>query len=134
MARRHLRVYLAADKFGIQLLQQLATARIIDWANSNLMSGTYPGVIQDIWCSIPFHENKLRDAISDIVSANIRDFLGHASGDTVLINNPDFAVAVLKRVAENEDRARTQNDRLAWDKARLTEKLSDKKKKSKTHV
>ena len=98
------------------------------------MSGTFPEMIQDIRCSIPFYENRLRDTISDIIPTNIRDFLRHAGGITVLINNPDFAVTVLKYVIENKDRTKIQNNQLAWDKTRLTGMLSDKKKKSKTHI
>jgi hypothetical protein len=42
------RVYLAADKFGLLPLEQLAITRIMNWASSNWRSADFPDIVQEI--------------------------------------------------------------------------------------
>ncbi|KAJ5465328.1 uncharacterized protein N7458_001014 [Penicillium daleae] len=97
--RSHRGVYLAADKFGIFSLRELASSRIVNWAKSNWNLGCFPHIVEDIWCTTPPHENGLRDAIVEVVSTNIQHFLTQNEGNNVFNDNPAFTVAVLKRVA-----------------------------------
>lgn len=112
IARNHLGVYLAADKFGVFPLRELASSRIVDWAKSNWSSGCFPGTVQDIWRNAPPHENGLRDAIVEVVSTNIQHFLTQDDGNEVLLENCDFMIAVLERVAANYAEVREQNNKL----------------------
>lgn len=81
-------------------LRELATTRIVEWAKSNWTSGNFPDVVQEIWRSTPPHENNLRDEIVEIVSTHVQYLLTQDSLNDVLIDNPEFAVAVLKRVVK----------------------------------
>ncbi|KAB8212965.1 hypothetical protein BDV33DRAFT_185776 [Aspergillus novoparasiticus] len=103
IARNQFRVYLAADKFTILPLRELACSRIIDWAKSNWRSDSFPDIVQLIWRTTPPQENGLRDAIVEVVSANIQHFLTKNGGKNALIENPDFAVEVLEQVATNNN-------------------------------
>ncbi|KAH1523433.1 hypothetical protein KXX29_007927 [Aspergillus fumigatus] len=100
IARNHLRVYLAADKFGMFPLRELATTRIVKWAKSNWRTENFPDVAQEIWRSTPPHENKLRDEIVEIVSTHVQYLLNQDSLNDILIKNPKFTVAVLKQVVK----------------------------------
>ncbi|RJE20545.1 BTB POZ domain protein [Aspergillus sclerotialis] len=102
IAQSHLRVYIAADKFNIPNLKELARCQLVHWAYENWSSASFPSIVQDIWCNTPLHDNDLRDRITGIVAENIQHFLAHADGKSVLINNAESAVAVLKLVADRE--------------------------------
>jgi hypothetical protein len=116
IARNHLGVYLAADKFLILPLRTLASSRISNWAKSNWSLGCFPNIAQDIWCDTPPHENELRDAIVEVVLDNIHHFLAQDNGNKVLIKNPEFAIAVLKQVAKNNNKLRERNNKLVEQK------------------
>lgn len=102
IARNHLRVYIAADKFNIEKLKHVARCNLIDWAYAHWSSASFPSLVQDIWCSVPPNEKDLRDRITAIVAANIQHFMARSDGKNVLINNAESAVAVLKLVADRE--------------------------------
>ena len=102
IARNHLRVYIAADKFNIEKLKHVARCNLIDWAYAHWPSASFPSLVQDIWCSVPPNEKDLRDRITAIVAANIQHFMARSDGKNVLINNAESAVAVLKLVADRE--------------------------------
>lgn len=53
IAYNDLRVYVAADKFGIEPLKTLAKQRFITWANSNWSSAAFPAVVREVFASIP---------------------------------------------------------------------------------
>jgi hypothetical protein len=107
IVRNHLRVYLAADKFGIFPLRELATTRIVNWAKSNWRSGNFLDIAQEIWSSTPPHENKLRDAIAEIVSINIQHLLAQDNVNDILVADPKFTVAVLRQVVRPAVREQT---------------------------
>lgn len=112
IARNHFGVYLAADKFRIFPLRELASSRIVDWAKSNWSLECFPDIVQDIWCTTPPHEKELRDAIVEIVSIKIQHFLTKDNGNNALIENPEFMIAVLKRVTVMNAELRAQNNLL----------------------
>ena len=101
-AYTHLRVYLAADKFGIFPLRDLAATRVIAWINSNWRSKSFLSVAQRIWDKSPPHENKLREAIIKNVSTNIQYFLAQGKGNIGLFGNPTFLLAILEGVATKD--------------------------------
>lgn len=112
IARKHLGGYLAADKFCIFPLRTLASRRIADWAKSNWALECFPDIAQDVWCNTPPHENELRNAIIEVVSSNIQHFLTKDNANNVLIENPEFTIAVLKRMAESNIKLKEQNNKL----------------------
>lgn len=111
-ARNHLGVYIAADKFGIFPLRELAFSRIVGWARSNWSKEYFPGIVQDIWRDTPPHENKLCDEIVEVISTNILHFQAQDDGYNVLVENDDLMLAVLERVAANYAEVKEQNNRL----------------------
>ncbi|KAF9882673.1 hypothetical protein FE257_005658 [Aspergillus nanangensis] len=112
-AYTHLRVYIAADKFGIFPLCDLAATRIIAWIDSNWRSKSFLGVAQRIWNKCPSHENKLREAIIKKVSTNIQHFLAQGKGNIGLFGNPTFLLAILKGVATENHNLTEANSMLA---------------------
>ena len=112
IAHNHFRIYIAADKFGIFPLRELACSRIVGWARSNWSKEYFPGIVQDIWRDTPPHENRLRDEIVEVVSTNILHFRAQDGGYNVLVENNDFMLAVLERVAAKYAEVNEQNNRL----------------------
>ena len=92
-------MYVAADKFDIPRLQELAMSRIKKWLDNNYMSTDFAGIIQELWIRIPRRANKSRESVVASVATRVCNFLSHGDADAILIGNPDLAVAVLKRVA-----------------------------------
>lgn len=77
----------------------------------NWNSASFPGIVRDIWCGAPPHEVGLRDAITGIVSSHIQHFLAQRAGKSALIENPELAVAALKRVADREAFLKAASDK-----------------------
>lgn len=112
IARTHLGVYIAADKFRIFPLRELAFSRIVDWAKSNWDKEYFPSIVQDIWRDAPRLDNTLHDEIVKVVSANILHFRTQDDGFNVLVENNDFMLAVLVRVAADYAEVKEQNNKL----------------------
>ncbi|GKZ63425.1 hypothetical protein AnigIFM49718_011833 [Aspergillus niger] len=110
--RNHLAVYLAADKFSMIPLRELASSRIVDWAKSNWSLRCFPDTVQDIWCDTPPHENKLHDAMAEIVSSNIQHFLSQGNGKKVFSENPKFSIAVIEKLSLDNKRLKEENKNL----------------------
>lgn len=110
MAKNHFLVYLAADKFGILPLQELATTRIVNWTKSNWALKNFAELAEEIWCSTPPHELKLRALVVETFATHAQHFLNLDEGKMVLVENPQLAIEVLKQVAEeNEKFKKTKN-------------------------
>jgi septum formation topological specificity factor MinE len=72
------------------------------WAKSNWKSGNFLDVALDIRRSTPPHENKLRDEIVEIVSNHVQYLLAQDNLNDVLIENPEFTVAVLRQMVKEQ--------------------------------
>lgn len=100
VAEKHLRVYIAADKFGILPLRELAATRIATWIHSNWSSGIFPDIVESIWRLSPILREKLQDAIIETVAANVQPFLAQQRGRQVVLGNPELAIAIVRRESE----------------------------------
>ncbi|EZG02978.1 hypothetical protein H106_06508 [Trichophyton rubrum CBS 735.88] len=67
-------VYVAADKFGIPLLQALAAEKFTRWAHSNWNSKEFLQDIEEIMIISPPHDRTLRNILADIISKNLNWF------------------------------------------------------------
>lgn len=73
IALNHIRVFVAADKFGIDPLKYLATTEFSNWATTNWNSSTFPEVVEEVMVSVPSHELDLQEVIARVLSAHIFD-------------------------------------------------------------
>ncbi|PYH79082.1 hypothetical protein BO82DRAFT_147020 [Aspergillus uvarum CBS 121591] len=96
----NLDVFMAADKFDIAPLKQLARTRLLNWINKN--ANRLPFIVREIWVTLPPLETELRDAIVKAISCHAEEFLNNDESVAILTDLPAIAIAVLKeKVNEN---------------------------------
>ncbi|KAJ9308090.1 hypothetical protein DTO217A2_2331 [Paecilomyces variotii] len=66
-----IKVYIAADKYGIAPLKSLAGKRFERWIKSNLHSEAFYDIVREVMTRIPQHDPHLRDVVADTISENI---------------------------------------------------------------
>jgi hypothetical protein len=93
----NLEVFIAADKFDILPLKDLARSRVIKWIEENASKS--PLLIEKIWTTVPPHEILLRDAITKSISSDAHGFLTHDESMGVMQNSPDITISILKKLA-----------------------------------
>jgi predicted membrane protein len=98
VARNNHRVFIAADKFEITRLKNLARVRLIDWIKTN--PELFPVVVQEIWVTIPPMETELRNAIIKEIAYHAQIFLVHDKGITIMNDIPELTIDVLKATVE----------------------------------
>ncbi|KAJ5244798.1 hypothetical protein N7489_004894 [Penicillium chrysogenum] len=91
----NLGVFMAADKFDIAPLKQLARNRLINWIDENAQR--LPFVVPEIWVTLPPIETELRDAIIKAISCHAQEFLNNDESIAILTDLPAIAIAVLKK-------------------------------------
>ncbi|CAG7965196.1 unnamed protein product [Penicillium nalgiovense] len=91
----NLGVFIAADKFDIAPLKQLARTRLINWIDENAQR--LPFVVPEIWVTLPPLETELRDAIIKAISYHAQEFLNNDESIAILTDLPAIAIAVLKK-------------------------------------
>lgn len=64
----NLRVYMAADKFGIDNLRDLARDRMEYWLKCNWDKESFPLVVREIFQTLPSHELQLPDIVARLIS------------------------------------------------------------------
>ncbi|KAJ9493181.1 hypothetical protein VN97_g72 [Penicillium thymicola] len=69
IALNNMRVFITANKFGIDSLQSSATQKFSRWAAKNWNSPVlvFPEVIQEVVASVPSYESSLQEVILDII-------------------------------------------------------------------
>ncbi|OJI97995.1 hypothetical protein ASPVEDRAFT_147284 [Aspergillus versicolor CBS 583.65] len=70
-AYNHVRVYVAADKFGILSLKKFAAERFGEWCEHNWESKDFHAVLELSMAMIPPHDTSFHKAISSVISENI---------------------------------------------------------------
>lgn len=88
----NLGVFIAADKFDIAPLKQLARTRLINWIDENAQR--LPFVVPEIWVTLPPLETELRDAIIKAISCYAQEFLNNDESIAILTDLPAIAIAV----------------------------------------
>ncbi|KOS48738.1 hypothetical protein ACN38_g215 [Penicillium nordicum] len=71
----NMRVFITADKFGIDSLQSLATQKFSQWATKNWNSPVFPEVIQEVMASVPSYKSSLQEIIVDIIGTHVFDLI-----------------------------------------------------------
>lgn len=67
-------VYIAADKFGIDMLYALAASRICTWLSANTTSGSFLDAAQKVMSSTPPHDPTLTDHLAKLITENLSFF------------------------------------------------------------
>lgn len=83
---------MAADKFDIAPLKQLARNHLINWIDENAQR--LPFVVPEIWVTLPPIETELRDAIIKAISCHPQEFLNNDESIAIVTDLPAIAIAV----------------------------------------
>ena len=75
IAFNHIRVYVAADKYTINPLKSLVTARFSKWSNKNWQSPIFPEVVKEVITSLPPHDASLQEVIAKVYAAHISNLI-----------------------------------------------------------
>lgn len=90
---------MAADKFDIAPLKQLARTRLIKWIDKN--ANRLPFVVREIWARpLPPLETELQGAIINAISSHAQEFLKTDEGTVFLMALPEITIAVLKKTLD----------------------------------
>ena len=96
-----LRVYMAADKFGIDPLKDLARDHLASWLQCNWDKQEFPQVVKCVFQSLPPHESQLPDFVTHLISEEAESLLKQESVLDLLGEFGDLTVAILREVAGN---------------------------------
>lgn len=94
----NLRVYVAADKFGVDKLKDLARDRMTSWLQCNWDKEEFPLAVRKIFQSLPLHESQLPDIVVHLISEKAEHLLKQESVLDLLEEFGGLAIAVLKEV------------------------------------
>ncbi|KAJ5766701.1 uncharacterized protein N7511_004317 [Penicillium nucicola] len=97
----NLGVFIAADKFDISTLKDLARSRVIKWIDKNASKS--PLIIEKIWTTTPPQEILLRDAITKSISSDAHRFVTHDESMEVMQNSPDITISIMKKLVAVND-------------------------------
>lgn len=100
IARHHVRVYIAADKFGIAPLKSYAAKEFAHKMNANWKFTVFLDIAREVMSPVSPHDSGLREIIADIMSKNLTDM----KRGLVLQLTKDFeslGSAILARLLEN---------------------------------
>jgi hypothetical protein len=110
VALNNIRVFVAADKFGIDPLKSLATKKFAGWATANWNSSIFPKTVEEAMTLIPFHETRPQEVIAGIISAHIFEFIDEPAILHVLSSFGRLGSLVIVALVRNE-RVKPLNER-----------------------
>lgn len=102
IAHNNIRVYVAADKFGIIRLKEVSKERFVNWANRYWNHEVFPAVVHEVLDSVPAHNTGLRDAVIKLISKNVETLLKREDMLCVMTDFGHLATGVLKAVVEEK--------------------------------
>lgn len=94
-----LRVYMAADKFSIDPLKDLARDCLASWLKRNWDKEEFPQMMRSVFQSLPPHESQLPDIVVHLISEKAPNLLQQESMLDLLEEFGDLTITVLKEVA-----------------------------------
>lgn len=63
VAFNNLRVYVAADKFDVEALKNLASQRFMRWLTKNTACAALPHILRELMLTVPGHDDDLRNRV-----------------------------------------------------------------------
>lgn len=112
IAHNNLLVYIAADKFGMDSLKQLAKERLITWAENNWNDECFPTIVSEIMTLAPPHEIELYELLSNVICENAAGLVEKGSMMDVLEEFGTLAAAVLIKLVGRFRQSEEERDRL----------------------
>ncbi|KAL4986224.1 hypothetical protein BDW68DRAFT_178935 [Aspergillus falconensis] len=100
----HLQVYLAADKYEIIPLKDLAARRFVKWCETNWDSDAFLETAQDAMTIIPEHDSTFLHALAKIIPQHIEYFMSDGRIASVFVAYGSLASAVIARMTEDKKR------------------------------
>lgn len=101
---QQLRLYVAADKYGILVLRDYTRTWIAYWLRAQYGKWIFPNKVRDVWYAIPPHEKILRDQVIDLVERHLDAFLKEEPKLEFLTGAPELPVSILRHVNDGTDR------------------------------
>lgn len=108
----NLRVYMAADKFGIDPLKDLARDLLASWLKCNWDKEAFPRVVRSVFQSLPLHESQLPDIVAHLISEKAENLLKQESVLDLLEEFGGLTIAVLKEVVGYFRDSKAERERL----------------------
>ncbi|EFR02111.1 hypothetical protein MGYG_05113 [Nannizzia gypsea CBS 118893] len=97
----NVRVYVAADKFGIPLLKTLAAKNFTRWVETNWKSTEFPTVVEEVMATVPPHDLTLRNILADIISKNLKWFAVRPDFLAIIENFGGLGSAVIFKLVDS---------------------------------
>lgn len=94
----NLSVYVAADKFGILPLKDLATKWFTSWVRDNITSVNLAEIVRGAMLCLPSHDHDLKDALDQVLADHVEDVIGLEGMMSVLVEFGSLAPALLKKL------------------------------------
>ena len=107
------RVYMAADKFGIDPLRDLARERLASWLKCIWDKEAFPLVVRSVFQSLPLHESQIPDVVADLMSEKAENLLKQELVLDLLEEFGGVTIAVLREVAGYFRDSEVERERLA---------------------
>lgn len=102
IAYNNLSVYLAADKFGILPLMQLASRKLSAWIRDNYMASSFPEIALQIMRSNLPHDPSLINVLVEIISNNLDELGCNMEILQLLRHYGQLACLIIERIVEKE--------------------------------
>lgn len=108
----NLRVYMAADKFGIDPLKDLARDRLTSWLKRNWYVVAFPQVVRSVLETLPAHESQIPESIAHFIVGHAGRLLKCKQMLNLLQAFGSLTTAVLKEVVQNFQDAEMEHEQL----------------------
>lgn len=108
----NLRVYMAADKFGIDPLKDLARDRLTSWLRRNWYAVAFPQVVRSVLETLPAHESQIPESIAHFIAGHAGRLLKCKQMLNLLQEFGSLTTAVLKEVVRNFQNSEVEHEQL----------------------
>lgn len=103
VAQIHLKVYQAADKFGIEHLKPLVIDKLAKWVESVLHSHSFLLYVTEIIKMAPAHDKALVYILANTITKHFRHFQAHKEDDLkdfIMANRPIGSLILINLIEE----------------------------------
>lgn len=100
-AFNNFRVYIAAEKFGLQHLKILAASRLSSWFDCNWDSDVFVGIFENIVTLIHQSDRVLLPRIARVVSNHIPELIKMPGFDTLMSRSGMIGLLVITRLSDD---------------------------------
>ncbi|RWQ98033.1 hypothetical protein C8Q69DRAFT_516927 [Paecilomyces variotii] len=113
IAYNNIRVYIAADKYGIAPLKSLAGKQFASWTSSNWNSEAFDDIVQEVMTYVPPHDLHLRDVVIETISKNIISLVKKGSIFQLMDTHGSLGSAVIAKLVQSDRVMATETEKHA---------------------